>query len=114
MLRPKLSISIILLIGLTLFFCAVQPLYAQDQAAAATYKSKCVICHGADGKGETPIGMKMGVHDFASPEVKKQSDQELVQVITKGKNKMPAYASKLQDPEIKGLVTYIRELAKGK
>ena len=33
-------------------------------AAAATYKAKCAMCHGADGKGDTPVGKKMGAHDF--------------------------------------------------
>jgi len=27
--------------------------------AAANYKAKCVMCHGADGKGDTPAGKKM-------------------------------------------------------
>src|SRR5258705_4449930 len=57
--------------------------------AAATYKAKCAMCHGADGKGDTPAGKKMGAHDFASPEVQKLSDAELVTIIAKGKNKMP-------------------------
>ena len=82
--------------------------------AAATYKAKCAMCHGADGKGETPVGKKMGVHDFASPEVQKTTDAELITVTTKGKNKMPAYEKKLSDAEIKDLITYIRQLAKGK
>ena len=82
--------------------------------AAATYKAKCAMCHGADGKGDTPVGKKMGIHDFASPEVQKMSDDELITAITKGKNKMPAYENKLSAAQIKDVVTYIRLLAKGK
>jgi cytochrome c6 len=85
------------------------PATAQD--AAATFKAKCVMCHGADGKG-TAIGQKMGVHDFASPEVQKMSDAELTEALEKGKNKMPAYGSKLKDSEIKELVAYVRGLGK--
>lgn len=81
---------------------------------AATYKTKCAMCHGADGKGETPVGKKMGAHDFASPEVQKMTDAELTTVTAKGKAKMPAYEKKLSDAEIKELVTYIRQLAKSK
>lgn len=80
---------------------------AAAQDAAATYKSKCAMCHGADGKGG-----KMGTKDFASPEIKSQSDAQLVEAITKGKGKMPAYGEKLKESEIKDLVTYIRGLAK--
>jgi cytochrome c6 len=82
--------------------------------AAATYKSKCAMCHGTDGKGETPGGKKMGAHDFASPEVQKQSDADLAAVTAKGKNKMPSYEKSLKPDEIKDLITYIRQLAKGK
>ena len=82
--------------------------------AAANYKTKCAMCHGADGKGDTPAGKKMGAHDFSSPEVQKATDAELIAITTKGKNKMPAYGSKLSDADIKDLVPYIRQLAKGK
>jgi cytochrome c6 len=88
------------------------PAAADD--AAATYKSKCAMCHGADGKGDTPMGKKLGLRDFASPEVQKMSDDELIAVTTKGKNKMPAYENKLSAAQIKDVITYIRQLAKGK
>jgi cytochrome c6 len=80
---------------------------AVAQDAAATYKAKCAMCHGADGKGG-----KMGTRDFASPEVKGETDAQLTEIITKGKGKMPSYDGKLKDTEIKDLVTYIRGLAK--
>lgn len=86
------------------------PAFADD---AATFKAKCVMCHGADGKG-TAIGQKMGVHDFTSADVQKMSDEELTEVISKGKNKMPSYAGKLQESDIKGLVAYVRQLGKAK
>ena len=82
------------------------PAAAQD--AAGTYKAKCAMCHGPDGKGG-----KMGTRDFASPEVKAETDAQLIEIITKGKPpKMPAYEGKLKDTEIKDLVAYIRGLAK--
>ena len=80
---------------------------AVAQDAAATFKSKCAMCHGADGKGG-----KMGTRDFASPEVKAETDAQLTDIISKGKGKMPSYTGKLSDADIKGLVTYIRGLAK--
>jgi mono/diheme cytochrome c family protein len=80
---------------------------AVAQDAAATFKAKCAMCHGADGKGG-----KMGTRDFASPEVKAETDAQLTEIITKGKGKMPSYDGKLKEAEIKDLVTYIRSLAK--
>lgn len=95
---------------ITLLACGViavcsSPAAAQD--AAATYKAKCAMCHGADGKGG-----KMGTRDFASAEVKAETDAQLTDIITKGKGKMPSYDGKLKAEDIKGLVAYIRGLAK--
>lgn len=84
---------------------------AVAQDAAATYKAKCAMCHGPDGKGSA-MGVKMGARDFTSADVQGQTDAQLTAIITKGKGKMPAYDGKLKDTEIKDLVAYIRGLAK--
>jgi len=78
--------------------------------AAALYKTKCQVCHGADGKGDTPMGKKLGAKDFHAPEAAKMPDAELFDITKKGKNKMPAYGTKLTDDQIKGLIKYIRTL----
>jgi cytochrome c6 len=78
------------------------------------YKAKCTACHGADGKGDIPVGKKIGVRDFALPEVHKETDPELIEIITNGKNKMPAYGKGLKDTQIKDLVAYVRELGNKK
>jgi len=83
----------------------------QAQDAAATYKAKCAACHGPDGKGSA-MGQKMGVRDFSSADVQKETDAQLTDSISKGKGKMPAYAGKLKDTEIKELVAYVRSLGK--
>jgi cytochrome c6 len=80
----------------------------------ALFKTKCAGCHGPDGKGNTPAGKALGARDFASPEVQKETDEQLIEIVTKGKNKMPAYGSSLKEEQIKELVAYIRELAKKK
>jgi mono/diheme cytochrome c family protein len=81
--------------------------FAQNDAAAL-YKTKCQMCHGANGS-PTPTGVKMGARSFQSPEVVKESDQTLFDITKNGKNKMPMYKS-LTDDQIKGLVKYIRSL----
>lgn len=92
-----------------LAFCASTRGYAQDDSASV-YKSKCQICHGPDGKGDTPAGKKIGAKDLHTPEVSKQTDAELFGIVKKGKDKMPAYASKLSDDQINDLIKYIRSL----
>jgi len=90
-------------------FGAATRVCAQD-GPSALYKSKCQVCHGPDGKGETPAGKKVGARDFHSPEVAKMSDPELFEITRKGKEKMPAYDKKLTDDQIKSLIKYIRSL----
>ena len=80
--------------------------------AEASYKAKCAGCHGPDGAGSTPAGKAMKVRDFHAPEVQKETDAELTDIITNGKNKMPKYGDKLKDSEIKDLVGYVRMLGK--
>jgi cytochrome c6 len=81
--------------------------FAADGGAA--YKAKCAGCHGVDGSKTNPA---MGVRALSSPEVQKQSDKELIDITAKGKGKMPAYAGKLSDDEIKASIDFIRTLKK--
>lgn len=80
------------------------------QSAADLYKTKCAMCHGADGKGDAPMGPQFGARDFHSPAVAKETDAEMFTLTKEGKRKMPAYKGKLTDDQIKDLVKYIRTL----
>jgi cytochrome c6 len=79
------------------------PVAAAD--AAADYKAKCAMCHGADGSKTT-----MGSKPLNGADVQKMSDADLTAAITDGKGKMPAYKGKLTDAQISDLVKYIRTL----
>jgi len=86
---------------------------SRGQSAGETlFKAKCVMCHGPDGKAEVPMGKKLNVPSLAAPDVQKQSDAQLTDAVTKGKNKMPAYDGKLAKEQIAQLVAYVRELGK--
>lgn len=97
--------SLVLLAAFTL--AVSMSSFAAD--GAATYKTKCAGCHGADGSKSNPA---MGIRPLSSPEVQKQSDKELSDVTAKGKGKMPAYTGKLSDEEIKTVVDFVRTLKK--
>ena len=99
---------IISTLALGLLLAASVPAAAADDAEAL-YKSKCQMCHGADGKGSA-AGQKMGVRDFHAPEVAKESDADLFKVTKEGKNKMPKFEGKLTDDQIKSLIKFIRSL----
>jgi mono/diheme cytochrome c family protein len=100
--------------GITLAaMLAVSSIAAFAQGSGAdTYKAKCAMCHGPDGLGATPAGKAMKATPFNSPDVVKASDADLIAATKNGKGKMPAYAGKLTDPQIKDVVGYIRTLQK--
>lgn len=85
---------------------------AMAAGAEDLYKSKCAMCHGPDGSGDTTMGKKYNIRDLRSADVQKESDAQLEEIITKGKNKMPSYDGKLTKDQIKDLVAYIRTLKK--
>mgnify|MGYP005607603613 CR=1 FL=1 len=80
------------------------------------YQAKCVTCHGAQGKGDGPIGkqLKPPAGDFTSAESKKKSDAELLDVIQNGKPKtaMVAWKSQLSEAEIQDVLAYVLTLRK--
>jgi cytochrome c6 len=95
--------------GVVLLLCL--PARAQE-TSESLFKGKCAMCHGPDGAGKTAMGQALKIPDLQSPEVQKKSDADLTAIITKGKNKMPAYEAKLSKEQIDKLVAYIRDLAK--
>jgi len=106
----RITVVVFLLIAMLLL---VLPTGRADDTPAL-YKSKCAMCHGADGSGDTPTGKAMKVADLRSDPVQKQTDAQLIATTTDGKNKMPAFKGKLSEAQIKDLVKYIRDLAKKK
>ena len=79
--------------------------------AAAIFKSNCAACHGADGRGHSPMGKALHVKDLASDDVQKQSDEALEKIIVDGKGKMAGFKGKLSESDIDALVKFIRSLA---
>jgi len=102
-----------LLVAAVILFLFAVPMCAQHDTATV-FKSKCAVCHGADGSGDTAVGKTLKLRDLRSADVQKQTDQELTATITNGKDKMPAYKDKLTADQIKGLVAFIRDLGKKK
>jgi len=81
---------------------------------AKLYKTNCVLCHSANGSGDSPSGKALHAKDLRSEEVQKQGDAALNEVITKGRGKMPAFGAKIKPDDVEKLVAYLRELAKQK
>jgi cytochrome c6 len=81
------------------------------EAEETTFKSSCAECHGADGSGNTSVGKSMHIPDLHSAQVQKQSDAQLAEVISNGKNAMPPFKGTLNPDQINGLVAHVRQLS---
>lgn len=94
------AVAAMLVVGFALISGAARANQEQFDAAA-TYKAKCVACHGAaaEKKFDTTI-----------------ADAELVQIVLKGKKpekppNMPAYAEKgITEDQAKALVAHMKSL----
>jgi mono/diheme cytochrome c family protein len=105
-LDKKAAVVAVLLAMLTMPFTAVA------DEGGDVYKSKCAMCHGHNGSGKTVMGEKLKVADLRSADAQKKTDAELTAVITKGKDKMPAYEGKLTKEQVAKVVAFIRDLGK--
>ncbi len=101
--------SIILVLCMVLI--AAPAIFAAEDGAAL-YKSKCAMCHGASGQGDTPMGKTLKVKNLSTPDVQKQTDEQLTTTVNKGKGKMPPFAGKLTEDQVKAVIGFVRTLGK--
>lgn len=78
------------------------------------YDGECGICHGSDGRSQTPIGRWMypRAADLTSDQVQSFSDQELFWIIQNGIRftGMPAFGKVETADQTWNLVNYVRTL----
>jgi mono/diheme cytochrome c family protein len=105
------TILLVLFAGLTLFVVSiVQANPGPDSAASsATFRTKCAMCHGQDGRG-SEVGKSMNTPDLRSQAVQKLPDAQLAQIISNGKGGMPSFKNSLSKDQIHSLVAHIRSL----
>jgi len=107
-----------LLPSILIVACATVALSARGADAASNWNDQCVKCHGADGKGETKMGKKLGIADLSDAKVQaKFTDADVVKVVKEGaKDAKGAVTMKaiegLTDAEIQALVPVVRALKK--
>src|ERR1051325_8936024 len=106
----------ILLFATVLGFVAAMNPAAAD--AKENWEKSCAKCHGADGKGQTKMGQKLGIKDYTDAKVQAElKDEDAAKAIKEGlKDKegkvLMKPAESLSDSDIKGLVAYIRSFKK--
>ncbi len=105
-------------LALIIFVLAATTLAASAGDAKALYEKDCAKCHGADGKGETKMGKKLGAKDYTDPKVQAALTDEAAFKATKeglkdkeGKVLMKP-AEGTSDEDVKALVAYMRMFKK--
>lgn len=96
---------------------------ARADSAQDNYTSFCAKCHGPEGHGDGPSASSLATNpqDFANcAAMQKISDDTMFKVIKGGgasaglPGDMPSWSDGLSDPEIHGLVTFVRTFCKKK
>ena len=106
----------IIVIGLALGLASALSASAAD--AKENYTQNCAKCHGADGKGDTKMGKKLGIKDYTDAKVQDElKDDAAFKAIKEGlKDKdgktLMKPAESMSDDDIKALVTYMRTFKK--
>jgi mono/diheme cytochrome c family protein len=86
--------------------------------AKENWDNLCAKCHGAEGKGDTKMGQKLGAKDFTDAKVQADMKDDAATKAIKeglksddGKTLMKPFDT-LSDDEVKALVAYVRGLKK--
>lgn len=132
MFKPLLLLAVLVALGIATPSSAPEPAQSAASASAASrfahlpaevqaraksiYKIDCLLCHGDDGNGQTDVAksMNLTMANWTDGKVLAgMSDAALFEIIRKGKDPMPSEpADRATDAQIRGLVLYIRGMAK--
>jgi mono/diheme cytochrome c family protein len=87
---------------------------ARAERVVDLFRTNCARCHGADGRGDTPLGHTYKSPDFTDPEWWRKnsnitSTAQLSAIVRRGKGGMPAFGKKLTRTDIRLLVGYVRK-----
>lgn len=106
----------IILLAMAATFAA--GLTASADGSKDNWDKFCTKCHGADGKGQTKLGQRLGSRDYSDPQVQAAlKDEAIVKAIKEGlKDKDGKILMKptqgLSDDEVTQLVAYLRTFKK--
>jgi mono/diheme cytochrome c family protein len=88
------------------------PLRAEIRDLKGFFAERCAVCHGPDGSGRGPGGVRLGGRNLLDGRwLAKQKDADLAASILRGRGAMPGFRRQLQEAEAKRLVEQIRTLA---
>ncbi len=119
--RPRVAPLVLAALLLAAPASAGTPAKGDPQRGKAKYDALCVICHGANAKGDGPTARSLDPRPRDLTDAKymaERSDQYLRDIILKGGGGvgksplMPPWNSQLNDADAANVIAYLRSLAK--
>ena len=111
-------IVLLVSLGLSLTFSVStgQSATGDSTKGKQVFQQFCQVCHGAQGKGDGPVGMalKPPPANLSSDRVQDKKDDELMNILLKGKpgTAMPAWEKDLSSQQMTDVIAFIRSLGK--
>jgi mono/diheme cytochrome c family protein len=93
----------------------VKPTAESQAFSKKMYGYDCAVCHGekGDGKGDLAVEQKLPMKDWTAEAVLKDiTDQQMYDLIVKGKGGMPPEGDRLKPDQLWNMVIYTRSLGK--
>lgn len=92
----------------------INPIPATDESIARgreLYKINCLVCHGAEGRGEGPVGQLFEYFplDLTEPYIHEQTDGQIFFQLTRGGIGMPLYRDALSQNERWDVINFFRK-----
>ncbi len=105
------------LLTVTIVVSALALASARAGDAKALYEKECAKCHGADGKGETKMGKKLGVKDYTNAKVQAElkpdkASKAIKEGLKEGDKTLMKPFDSLSDDDIKGLIKHMQDFKK--
>jgi len=75
------------------------------------YQMNCLVCHGKQGRGDGPVGLKFVAKspvDLHEKYTQDQADGQLFFTLTRGRNRMPFYRDALNVEERWHVINYLK------
>jgi mono/diheme cytochrome c family protein len=96
-----------------LVLVAVGDAWAKMDAAKLWHK-RCATCHGTDGTGSAMMAKSFGIApellDLTKTSTREMSDEAVIEVIRRGRGKMPGMSNLVYHKNQLELLNYLRQL----
>lgn len=79
-------------------------------SSQSLYRKHCASCHGNNGKSQTTKGRETEADDLTTADVKNDSIDKIVRIISNGKADMPSFKKKLNTTQMTSIANYIKTL----